>query len=137
MARIGEITMTMRELDRLKIFQALTDGNLKPGQAAQRPGLTTRQVLRLSNRFRDEGPAGLIPVIIKHPLTSQDRLVKELRLQNISTMVAANAYAPTFIADYKCRFAKPPRNDFNAHRPVSTNEDLNLIFTCREPHKVS
>lgn len=69
----------------------------------------------------------IAPVIIKHPLTSQDRLVKELRLQNISTMVAANAYAPTFIADYKCRFAKPPRNDFNEHRPVSTNEDLNNI----------
>jgi hypothetical protein len=33
-------------------------------------------------------------------LTLQDRLVKELRLEQISTMAAANAYAPTFIADY-------------------------------------
>jgi hypothetical protein len=60
MTRIGAITMTMRELDRLKIFQALTEGNLTPGQAAKRLGLTTRQVLRLSNRFQTEGAAGLV-----------------------------------------------------------------------------
>jgi hypothetical protein len=59
-------------------------------------------------------------------LTLQDRLVKELRLQNISTMAAANAYAPTFIEDYNHRFGKPPRNDFNAHRPLRDDEGLNL-----------
>ncbi|MFC7519089.1 ISNCY family transposase [Herbaspirillum sp. GCM10030257] len=70
-------------------------------------------------------------------LTLQDRLVKELRLEGISTMTAANAYAPSFIADYNRRFAKPPRNDWNAHRPVREDEDLDLIFTIREPRKVS
>lgn len=70
-------------------------------------------------------------------LTLQDRLVKELRLQHISTMAEANVYAPTFIADYNRRFAKPPRSDFNTHRPLRDDEDLNLIFTCREPRKVS
>lgn len=44
---------------------------------------------------------------------------------------------PTFIADYNRRFAKPPRNDFNAHRSLREDEDLNLIFTVREPRKVS
>jgi transposase len=70
-------------------------------------------------------------------LTLQDRLVKELRLQGISTMAAANAYAPTFVADYNRRFAKPPRNDFDAHRPLRDDEDLDLIFTWRETRKVS
>ncbi|MDB5770475.1 MAG: elements of external origin [Burkholderia sp.] len=70
-------------------------------------------------------------------LTLQDRLVKELRLEQISTMAAANAYAPTFIADYNRRFAKPPRNDFDAHRLVRHDEELDLIFTWREPRKVS
>ncbi|AMP37673.1 hypothetical protein LBM2029_09045 [Ralstonia solanacearum] len=36
----------------------------------------------------------------------QDRLVKELRLRGIRSMDAANAYAPTFIADFNARFAK-------------------------------
>jgi hypothetical protein len=33
-------------------------------------------------------------------LTLQDRLVKELRLRGISTVAAANAYAPAFMATY-------------------------------------
>lgn len=69
--------------------------------------------------------------------TLQDRLVKELRLQGISTMDEANAYAPCFIADYNRRFAKPPRNDFDVHRPIHEDEDLDLILTWREPRKVS
>ena len=37
-------------------------------------------------------------------LTLQDRLVKEMRLLGISTMVAANAYAPVFkIGRASCR----------------------------------
>lgn len=70
-------------------------------------------------------------------LTLQDRLVKEMRLKGISTMEQANAYAPSFMTDFNRRFAKPPRNDFDAHRPVREDEDLNLVFTWREPRKVS
>lgn len=70
-------------------------------------------------------------------LTLQDRLVKELRLQGVSTMEDANLFAPAFIEDLNKRFAKPPRNDWNAHRPVRPDENLDLIFTVREPRKVS
>ena len=42
-------------------------------------------------------------------LTLQDRLVKELRLQRISTVDAANEFMPTFIEDYNRRFGKLPR----------------------------
>ena len=70
-------------------------------------------------------------------LTLQDRLVKEMRLLDISTMAAANAYAPVFIADFNARFAKPPRNDFDANRPVREDEDLDLILTIREPRRVT
>lgn len=52
-------------------------------------------------------------------------------------MAAANAWAPTFIVDYNCRFSKPPRNDFDAHRPLCNDEDLALIFTVRERRRVS
>ena len=44
MRQLARVTMTMRDLDRLKCIQAVVDGNLKPGQAAERLGLTTRQV---------------------------------------------------------------------------------------------
>ena len=70
-------------------------------------------------------------------LTLQDRLVKEIRLLGISTMAAANAYAPTFIDSFNRRFAKPPRNDFDANRPLRDDEDIDLILTVREPRRVT
>ncbi|MFM0047847.1 hypothetical protein PQR05_27155 [Paraburkholderia sediminicola] len=47
MAVTERITMTMQELDRFKLIQDVTDGRLKPWRAAQRLGLTTRQIRRL------------------------------------------------------------------------------------------
>jgi hypothetical protein len=43
----------MRELDRLKVIQDVTEGRLKPWRAAERLGLTTRQIRRLTTRFRE------------------------------------------------------------------------------------
>jgi hypothetical protein len=70
-------------------------------------------------------------------LTLQDRLVKEMRLQGISSMAAGNAFAPSFIADFNRRFAKPPKNDLDVHRPMHSNEKLDDIFTWREERCVS
>lgn len=70
-------------------------------------------------------------------LTLQDRLDKELRLNGISTIEAANAFAEEYMADYNRRFAKAPLHDFNAHRPLALNDDLDAEFTWREPRRVS
>ncbi len=56
----GTITMTMRELDRLKVIQDVADGKLKPWRAAERLELTTRQIRRLVTRLREYGAAGLV-----------------------------------------------------------------------------
>ena len=329
MRQLARVTMTMRDLDRLKCIQAVVDGNLKPGRAAERLGLTTRQVRRLTRRYAQEGPVGLIsrhrnrpsnnrldpslaeraigilresypdfgptlaaeklrsghqidlaketvrqlqiaaglwiprrlrPPKVQQPRarraclgelvqidgcdhrwfenrapactalvyvddatsrlmvvlftgvestfayfeatrqyldrfgkplafysdkasifrvnqksatggdghtqfgralyelnidgicantpaakgrverahqTLQDRLVKELRLHGISTIEAANAFMPSFIADYNGRFGKAPRDAHDAHRPVRTDEDLDSIFSWRELRKVT
>jgi hypothetical protein len=50
----------MRDLDRLKCIQAVVDRDLKPFRAAERLGLTTRQVRRLARRYAAAGPVGLI-----------------------------------------------------------------------------
>jgi hypothetical protein len=47
----GMISMSMRELDSFKVIQAVADGMLKPWRAAQRLGLTTRQIRRLVARL--------------------------------------------------------------------------------------
>jgi hypothetical protein len=56
----GMITMSMREADRLKTIQAVTDRMLGVAQAALRMGISTRQVARLLERYRTEGPMGLV-----------------------------------------------------------------------------
>ncbi|AUT70191.1 MULTISPECIES: ISNCY family transposase [Paraburkholderia] len=53
------VTLNMRELDRLKVIQAVVEQGLKPGRAAERLGLTVRQVQRLVMRYRESGAAGL------------------------------------------------------------------------------
>jgi hypothetical protein len=70
-------------------------------------------------------------------LTLQDRLVKELRLRDISTREAANAYAPSFIGDYNRRFGKPPKSDHNVHRPLRDDERLASVLTVRVLRKVT
>ena len=56
----GTITMSMRELDRLKVIQAVAEARLKPGRAAERLGLSVRQIERLVLRYRAAGVAGLV-----------------------------------------------------------------------------
>ncbi len=64
-------------------------------------------------------------------LTLQDRLVKELRLEGIANIEAANAFVPQFIEDYNTRFGKEPREAHDAHRAVRADEELDLIFCWR------
>jgi hypothetical protein len=60
MRQLATVTMTMRDLDLLKCIQAVSDGDLKPGRAAERPGMSVRQIARLALRYRAEGHVGLI-----------------------------------------------------------------------------
>jgi len=64
--------------------------------------------------------------------TMQDRLVKELRLAGVSSMEAANAFAPQFMADYNRRFGKAARSEHNAHRALQVAENLDDIFCWQE-----
>jgi hypothetical protein len=61
--------------------------------------------------------------------TLQDRLVKELRLRNISTIEAANAFLAEFREDFNRRFAVPARSTHDGHRPLLPSDNLDLILT--------
>jgi hypothetical protein len=69
--------------------------------------------------------------------TLQDRLVKEMRLQEICTIEAANRFLPGFLADYNRRFAKPPRNSKDLHRLLNGGDNLDDTFAWREERTVS
>jgi hypothetical protein len=51
MTTSGTITMTMTELDRLKMVQAIVEMGLKPGRAAERLGLTECHAVMLAKEI--------------------------------------------------------------------------------------
>lgn len=60
--------------------------------------------------------------------TLQDRLVKEMRLREISTIEEANQFCKEYICIHNNKFSKEPARTFDAHRPLET--DLSRIL-CR------
>jgi hypothetical protein len=69
--------------------------------------------------------------------TLQDRLVKELRLANISDMDAGNAFLPSFLLAHNERFAVTPLRSEDMHRPLSVPvEKLSDILCHREQRYV-
>lgn len=69
--------------------------------------------------------------------TLQDRLIKEMRLNKISTLEAANIYLPIFIAQYNERFSVKAVNLEDAHRPVEQPEALKHVLSVQTTRKLS
>lgn len=64
--------------------------------------------------------------------TFQDRLVKEMRLKNISTMEDANRFLEAeFLPNYKTKYAVEPESKTNIHQPLNQKEKkkLDSIFS--------
>ena len=72
MSRIAtSITMSMRELDRLKTIQRVVDRMLRVGQAAEGLGISRRQLERLVKRYEAGGAAGLVSAKCGRPSNNQ------------------------------------------------------------------
>lgn len=70
--------------------------------------------------------------------TLQDRLIKEMRMEGISSIADANKWLSCFIEQFNLKFAKTVFNPKNLHRTViETAEELDDIFTWREPRRVT
>lgn len=70
--------------------------------------------------------------------TLQDRLIKEMRLENITGIEEANAWLETFIKDFNRRFAKAPQYPKNLHRPADESQsELDDIFAWQELRTLS
>ena len=69
--------------------------------------------------------------------TLQDRLVREMRLRRINNIQQGNAYLPDFLADFNTRFAVSPRSSLDAHRPLTTHQDLDQILVWQEARSLS
>lgn len=68
--------------------------------------------------------------------THQDRLIKELRLRNISTMQEANKYIEQhYIPAHNKAYAVRPAKDGDVHKPL-TMHNLDEIFCLKEERRV-
>lgn len=69
----------------------------------------------------------------------QDRLVKEFRIANISTIEEANAFVPNYIARHNQQFAKSALEETDAHTLLSAeqNDNLDYIFAIQEHRQVT
>jgi hypothetical protein len=69
--------------------------------------------------------------------TAQDRLVKGMRLEGISTIVEANRYLEEqFLPLWNSRFTVTPASAADAHRPLD-GHDLNAVLSVQETRTVA
>jgi predicted DNA-binding protein (UPF0251 family) len=69
--------------------------------------------------------------------TFQDRLIKEMRLEQISDYEKANEFLPVYIQMYNAKFSVQPRSSLDAHRPLDPDCDLERILSWQETRIIS
>lgn len=69
--------------------------------------------------------------------TLQDRLVKAMRLEGISTIAEANAFLPGYMARHNQRFARAPFDPRDVHRPLAPHDDLKAAMVWCEQRTVT
>jgi len=68
----------------------------------------------------------------------QDRFVKELRLEGITTIKGANELLQNgFVDQFNGKFARPPRSDTDLHQPVAPELELREVFCFEQTRVVS
>jgi hypothetical protein len=69
--------------------------------------------------------------------TLQDRLVKAMRLEGLSTISEANGFLASYMAQHNARFARPAFDSRDVHRPLAAHDDLRSIMVWREQRTVT
>lgn len=68
--------------------------------------------------------------------TFQDRLVKEMRLEKVSSLAEANRFLARYLPKHNRRFRVPAAQEADLHRRVSEGIDLNSILCFQEDRVV-
>ena len=109
--------------DRFCVFDSPVKGNLTQFKKA----LTTlgiKSILAYSPQAKGR--------VERANRTLQDRLIKELRLKNISTIEKANKFADKFVEMFNRKFSKEPASTFDAHQPLGGKVDLSRVLSRYE-----
>ena len=63
--------------------------------------------------------------------TFQDRVIKEMRLADVSTLEAANQFLKGYLPIYNRRFAVRPAQAADLHRPCPAHRELDRILCLK------
>jgi len=69
--------------------------------------------------------------------TLQNRLVKAMRLEGISSIEEANTFLPSYLLRHNARFACPPADRRDAHRPLAPHENVEAEMVWRVERSVT
>jgi len=69
--------------------------------------------------------------------TLQDRLIKIMRLDGISSIEEGNRYLETYRKKYNTRFGRQPQSSENTHRELFQEQKLDRILCTKEKRKVA
>ncbi len=98
MNKPGLVTISMNELQRVKVIESVVEGRLTGVRAAEQLGLTERQVSRLKRRFEAAGAAGLVSA--KRGRPSNRQLPMNLRARAIAIIRERYAdFGPTLACE--------------------------------------
>jgi len=104
------------------------DGKTEFGRVAERLGIELINALTPQAKGRVE----------RANQTLQDRLIKEMRLEGISSIENAQAFVPRFMQMWNARFAVAPRDPTSAHRPwTPTPQALDEALARQEERVLS
>ena len=93
------LTLTPKELDRLRILQRLRDGYGTQRQAAAELALCERQLRRLLTRHREAGPAGVVSR--KRKSAPNNRVSESVRATILELYAGPyHGFGPTLFAEY-------------------------------------
>ncbi|MEA2056729.1 MAG: ISNCY family transposase [Patescibacteria group bacterium] len=128
--------------DKHSIFRVNTPSNLdnkKPGKGSKWEGLTQfgRACTELNIELIFANSAQAKGRVEKVNYTFQDRLVKEMRLEGISSIEDANKFLPSFMKKFNKKFSKKPKFDIDMHRKLDLRIDLTKILCLKETRVVS
>ena len=125
-------------VDRLKTYITEREPTVEEQLAGQTPATQFgRACLKLDVRIiAAHSPQAKGRVENKHRLT-QDRLIKEMRLDNISTIEEANEFLKTWLAKINQRFSVAAASPDDMHRAVTDGLDLRTVFCLEDTRSVN
>ncbi|MDA1197406.1 MAG: ISNCY family transposase [Nanoarchaeota archaeon] len=69
--------------------------------------------------------------------TLQDRLIKLMRLEGISSIEEGNKYLESYREEYNHRFGRVAQSSENAHRELAKGTDIDKVLCRKEERKIS